>query len=124
MEKVLDNDFANINSVSGIGVVFCYVLFYFIFYEKKYKYIPFTIINVFIIAASGSRKSLIFSVSCFLIIIIINFKNKNFLLNMIKGIILAIFFSIVVKLILQMPAFEMLNTRIGGLVASFTRTWG
>lgn len=117
----LDNDFANINSVSGIAAVGIIVMFYFIFYEKKYRYIPFTAINIFIIAASGSRKSLVLPiVGCFLIIIIINFRNKNFLLNVIKGIILVIFFSVVVKLILQMPTFEMLNTRIDGLVASFT----
>lgn len=117
----LDNDFANINSISGIAAVGIIVLFYFIFYEKKYKYIPFIIINIFIIAASGSRKSLVLPIlGCFLVVTIKNLKNKNFLLNIIRGIILVIFFSITVKLILQIPAFEMINTRIDGLIASFT----
>lgn len=117
----LDNDFANINTVSEMIALGVVIMFYYIFYEKKYKYFPFVVINIFIIAASGSRKSLIIPiVGCFLITMIKNLKNKNFLLNIIKVIVLGIVFCIVVKLILQMPAFEMINSRIEGMIASFT----
>lgn len=117
----LDNEFANINTISGIAALGVIIMFYFIFYEKKYKYFPFTIINIFIIAGSGSRKSLVLPiVGCFLIVAIKNLKKKNFLLNLIKGIVLVIVFCIGVKLILQLPAFEMINIRMEGLIASFT----
>lgn len=116
----LEVDFANINSISGIVALGVIILFYFIFYEKKYKYFPFCILNILIIAASGSRKALVLPIiGCFLMIIIKNLKNKNFILNIIKMIVCGIIFCIVVKLILEMPAFDMINTRVEGLVASF-----
>ena len=117
----LSNGFANINTISGIAALGVVIMFYFIFYDKKYKYFPFIAINIFIIAASGSRKSLLLPIiGCFLIVIIKNFRNKNFLLNIIKGIILGALFCIGVKLILQIPAFDMINTRIEEMISSFT----
>ena len=115
----LEVDFANINSISGVVALGMVILFYYIFYEKKYKYFLFFILDILIIVASGSRKSLfLLIIGCFLIIMIKNLKNKNFILNIVKMIICGIIFCVIIKLILELPVFDIINTRINGLIAS------
>lgn len=114
-------DFANINSVSAVVSIGCVIIFYDLIYNKKYKYLFFMVINIFIIATSGSRTFLIIPIlGCFLMVIIKNMRNRNYGANILKNIIFIIIFCFTVKLILELPVFNMINTRIEGLIASFT----
>ncbi len=117
----LEVSFTNINNVSFSVSVGCLVIFYNIVFRKKYKSLIFIIINIFIMAVSGSRTFLVsFVLGCFLVIIIKNMKNKRFGRSILRNIIFTILFFFVMKFILELPMFDMINSRIEGLIASFT----
>lgn len=116
----LEVDFANINSISEIGAIGVIIMFYYIFYKKKYMYIFFMGINIFIIAASGSRKSLALPIiGCFLLIILKTIEKKGAMKNILKITILSMLFCLSVKFILSLPIFSMINARINGLISTF-----
>ena len=119
----MESEFTNINSLSGISSTAVILAMYF-FLSKEKMYV-FTIIpNIVIVAASGSRKSLVLAILGIAMVIFDKNKSKNFLKSLLKIVFWGIVAILVAKVILEMPMFSMINERMQGLFAALTHRSG
>jgi O-antigen ligase len=106
MGSVLGNENA-MGIIIGISFIIC---FYFIFYEKKYLYIPYSLVMLPTILLTGSRKAILLVVVA--VILILFFENRHSAKKMIKFIILALAILLAsYYLIFNVPAFYMILGR-------------
>lgn len=121
--KRLPNAFANINSISIIGVfsiliyIFCYIFGY-----MKIKYILLNIFPLLIILGGGSKKALIALIMGSLLLFLFRYKKKSFIKKILYSGMIVILGGIFFKGILTLPIFENLNNRMQGMLALITHS--
>ncbi|MDU6807960.1 MAG: O-antigen ligase family protein [Clostridium sp.] len=118
----LGNSFSNINSIGMISALAVMIsLFNSIYIEKKIKFHNFLIIpSILIIASSGSRKSLVFLILGIVAIILFKFIDKQIIVSLIKMVFIGVIMLFLIKYILSLPMFSMINERMDGLIALVT----
>ena len=119
----MDSEFTNINSLSGIAAAAVIIAVYF-FVNGDLKYIITIIPNILIVAASGSRKSLILVILGCMLIVYNRIKSKNIFVNIFKVILWGSITIVIGSIILEMPMFSMINERMEGLIAAVTHKGG
>lgn len=117
----LNNDLINSNTL-GMAVAMSIVInLYYILYEKVSMYSILAIPSILIIATSGSRKSLVLLVlGCFLILVLKNSDNKNFIKKFLKLVFVILLIGVVVFFASKLSAFNEINHRMQGLIAVIT----
>ena len=120
----LENEFANINSIGMACANAIIISAYYVLHENKkiiYK-LPFIIISLTIVAASGSRKALavlILGITC---LYLFKYAGKNLLKTMLKFAVVIGVLVLAFSVILSMQMFDILNERMTGLIALITGT--
>ena len=115
----MDSEFTNINSLSGVVSAAVIIAVYF-FINGNIKYIITFIPNILIVAASGSRKSLVLVILGCMLIIYNRIKSKNIFVSLFKILLWGSIALVIGKTILEMPMFSMINERMEGLIAAIT----
>ena len=117
----LGTEFANINSigmVAGISVIITA-------YEQLFKKINliailFGLLNIVVIAATGSRKALIVLVLGVILLILFRFAGKNILSTLLRFAIIGIILVFALRIILSLDIFSGVMERFEGFFALFT----
>lgn len=117
----LKSDLINSNTLGMAAAMAIVINLYYILYDRVRIYSFFAIPSIIIIATSGSRKSLVLLVlGCFLILILKNCDNKNFIKKLLKLIFAIILIGVVVFFASKLPVFNEINHRMQGLIALVT----
>lgn len=120
----LDNEFANVNSIGMACANAIIISAYYVIHENKkiiFK-LPFILISLTIVAASGSRKALavlILGITC---LYLFKYTSKNLLKTMLKFAVVIGVLVLAFSIILSMQMFDILNERMTGLIALITGT--
>ena len=120
----LENEFANINSI-GMACANAIILgaYYVIHKNKKIIFkLPFILISLTIVAASGSRKSLVVLILGITCLYLFKYTSKNLLKTILKFAVVIGVLVLMFSVILSMRMFDILNERMAGLIALITGT--
>lgn len=117
----IDNALINSNTL-GMAVAMSIVInVYYIIYEGVSLYAILSLPSIFIIAASGSRKSLILLVlGTVMILIFKNLDNRSFIKRFLKILITVTLLLIVGIIMIKLNVFGEINGRMLGLIAGLT----
>lgn len=118
----LDNGFTNINSIAMVSGLAIVITIYRIFcIERRWSiYNVFMIPALVLIAASGSRKAMIVVFVGIVIVLMLKFEDENIIKTLFKWLIGAIIVISLIKLLLMLPMFDLINARMKGLMALVT----
>ena len=118
----LDNSFTNINSIAMVSGLAIVITVYRIFcIERRLSlYNIFMIPALVLIAASGSRKAMVVVFVGIVVILMLKFEDENIIKTIFKWLIGAIIVIVLIKLLLMLPMFDLVNARMKGLVALVT----
>ena len=120
VSKRLDNSYSNINDI-GVLVAFSSIITIYKMLFCKFKiYNLFIIFNIILIAATGSRKALIFLILGAIIIFFYKYSSKNIFINLFRYVLILAISFFTFKLISDLQMFSILNDRMEGLVNFFT----
>lgn len=120
----LDNEFANINSIGMACANAIIIGVYYVLHDNKkiiFK-LPFIIISLTIVAASGSRKSLVVLILGITCLYLFKYAGGNILKTMLKFAVVIGVLVLAFSVILSMQMFDILNERMTGLIALITGT--
>ena len=120
----LENEFANINSIGMACANAIIIGVYYVLHENKkiiFK-LPFILISLTIVAASGSRKSLVVLILGITCLYLFKYVGKNLLKTMLKFAVVIGMLVLAFSVILSMQMFDLLNERMAGLIALITGT--
>ena len=120
----LESEFANINSIGMACANSIIISVYYVMHENKkiiFK-LPFILISLIIVAASGSRKSLVVLILGITCLYLFKYAGKNFLKTMLKFAVVIGMLLLAFSVILSMQMFDILNERMAGLIALITGT--
>lgn len=120
----LESEFANINSIGMACANSIIISVYYVMHENKkiiFK-LPFILISLIIVAASGSRKSLVVLILGITCLYLFKYAGKNFLKTMLKFAVVIGMLVLAFSVILSMQMFDILNERMAGLIALITGT--
>jgi hypothetical protein len=122
MSKRLDNTFSNVNDI-GMLVSFSSIItiYKFLFYKFK-SYHLFIILNIILIAATGSRKALVIFILGVSSIFFYKYSSKDIIINLIRYTIIVLIFIIAFNLMSELQIFSILNNRMETLFNFFTGT--
>ena len=119
----ISNELLNANTLGMCAAYSMVINFYYILYERPRLLDLLMVPSLVIIAASGSRKSIVIVVSGMLALVFLkNLQNKNFATNMLKGFIGLILVVGIFFLLSRLPIFEILRSRMNGLWSIVTGT--
>ena len=117
----IDNSLINSNTLGMAAAMSIIINVYYVVYDGIRLYIIFAIPSVLIIAASGSRKSLVLlALGIMMILVLKNLAKKSFLTKFFKIVATVIFLLIVGLIVIKLNLFGEINERMLGLIASFT----
>ncbi len=114
-------DFANINTISiqaAMTVVIC--LYEVIYQRKKLGSMLLCIPCIFIIAASGTRKSVLVVLLGVLLLLYFRYQGKKDAKNVLRMMLWVVIALVVIVFVLSLPVFSVLMKRMEGLFALFT----
>lgn len=118
----LGNEYTNINSIGMTCAVACVIQFSELQYKNKGKWTAiFMLPAIVVIAATQSRKALVFLIGgIFTLLIIKNMDNRDFMKNLLK-IVAAIVFAIALLFVLsQLDIFSGVAERMNSMLGVFT----
>lgn len=118
----LGNDYSNINTVGmfcAFGVVIQFERW---LYNKKIQLsMFFTLISIFVVLCTQSRKAfLLIVIGCLIIVIMKNYSTKNILYSIIKITMISIFVIIFIFIMFQFNIFSGVQERLMQLFSVFT----
>lgn len=117
----LKSDLINSNTLGMAAAMSIVINLYYILYDRLRIYSFLAIPSIIIIATSGSRKSLVLLVlGCFLILVLKNCDNKNFIKKFLKLIFAIFLIGVVVFFASKLSVFNEINHRMQGLIALVT----
>lgn len=117
----IDNTLINSNTLGMAAAMSIIINVYYVIYEGLNWYIIMSVPSVFIIAASGSRKSLVLlALGALMISILKNLDNKSFIKKFFKIFITIILLLIIGIVVVKLNVFGEINGRMLGLIAGFT----
>ena len=117
----LGMEFDNINSIGMFAAMSVIIVIYEqLFYRINILSILFGILNIIIIAASGSRKAFLMMLIGLILLMLFRFSSKNILKTLIAHIILIVLLIIALQLILSLDMFSGVMGRMDGFWALIT----
>ena len=117
----LGTEFDNINSIGMVAAMSVIIVIYEqLYFRRTFISILFGILNVIVIAASGSRKALLMMMIGLILLLIFKFVTKNILKTFIRYIILAVLLILALQLILSLNMFSGVMSRMDGFWALIT----
>lgn len=113
----MESGFLNQNVVGMLAALTIIINIYFlIYYREAIIGIPFAIISFVVLAAAGSRKSILELVFGVLLVLFLkNYNNKKFLKSGLKIITALLVFAIIVVILIKLPMFDFINSRFENL---------
>ena len=123
-EGRIDNVYANVNTIGMLAAVGILIQIDEIIQEKKLKLASvFCIPSVFVLALTQSRKAFVVLIlGCIIILLLRNVDSKDALKTIFRIMISIIVMVILLNLILSLPIFSGMMSRMDGLLANFTGT--
>lgn len=118
----LDNEYSNVNSLGMACALSCVLQFAELLYKEKRRWTAILLIpTVVVMAATQSRKALIFALIGILVLLVIkNIDSENFLKSFFK-ILVGVFVAIVVLLMLsRLDIFGGISERMASMLNLFT----
>lgn len=114
----MNGGFINQNVLGMLAALTIIINIYFIIYYREEKIgIPFAVISLVILAASGSRKSILELVFGMLLLLILKNYDKKRLFKSVNKIIIALLvFAILVVIFSKLPMFDFIKLRFEHLV--------
>ena len=117
----LGTEFVNINSIGMVAAISVIIVIYEqLYFRRNFISILFGILNVVVIAASGSRKALLMMMTGLTLLLLFKFVTKNILKTFIRYIILAVLLIVALQLILSLNMFSGVMSRMDGFWALIT----
>lgn len=118
----LSTDFANINSIGMACANAILIGVYYVISEnhKILFKLPFMLISLIIVAASGSRKALMILILGITCLYLYKYAGRNILKTILKFTLVLCILGGVFSIILSMQIFDTINDRMVGLVALIT----
>lgn len=116
----MSNEYSNVNTIGLLATFSTIITLWQILFKKFRLYHLFVILDVFLIALSGSRKAfilLLVGVSC---VFFFKYFKKNLLIGLIRYILIAFALIFILKLLLNLQLFSVVNTRMETLFNLFT----
>ena len=117
----LDNDYTNVNTIGMACALSCVIhIFEWIFFHKvRLLEVAFLLPIVVVIAATQSRKAIVYVIAGVLLLIFLkNMDSKDFLKALIKIFIGIVFAVIVIAVLLQLEMFSGVKERLSGFINS------
>lgn len=121
-EGRVGNSFANINSIAIITAISLVLSFFKLFYYKFSWSMIFAIPEIIMIAASGSRKSLMIVGIGIVLVLLFRYTNRNIIKTLVRYIFIVVILILVLRFFLSLDMFAGINERMEGLIATFTGT--
>lgn len=122
----LDTEVDNINTLGMLSATSIVItIYYFVF--KKSKNIPMMISAVFgvvMTAASGSRKALVMLILGALLVFLFKYVSNDFFISVIKIVIFAVVAFFVIRWLLSLPIFSVVEERMQTMINSFLDNGG
>jgi O-antigen ligase len=119
-EGRLDNAYSNINAIAMLAAISLVITVFQCLYYKVSFSIIFSVPEIILIAASGSRKALLSVGIGIILIAMFRYKSENIIKTIFRYIVLVIIAIFVVRILLFLPMFTGINERIEGMWAVFT----
>ena len=117
----LGTEFDNINSIGMVAAMSVIIVIYEqLYFRRNFISILFGILNVVVIAASGSRKALLMMLIGLIFLLLFKLVTKNILKTVIRYIILAAGLIVALQLILSLDIFSGVMDRMDGFWALIT----
>lgn len=117
----LGTEFANINSIGMVAAISVIIVIYEqLYFRRNFISILFGILNVVVIAASGSRKAFLMMLIGLIFLLLFKLVTKNILKTVIRYIILAAGLIVALQLILSLDMFSGVMGRMDGFWALIT----
>lgn len=110
--KRLDNAFNNVNSISRLMAISSVAAIYQMIFNKFKWYHLFAVVNVFILAATGSKTGLILFMAGVSIMFFIRYSSKNWIFSVIRYFFITFVLFILLKIFVELPIFDGLNQRM------------
>ena len=107
----LDNAFANVNDIGMLAALSVTITLYDILFKKFKWYHLLAILNIILIAATGSRKALFLLIAGTALITFLRYSAKNFFLSLFHYIILFCLCLVLFRLLLEISIFEGVKER-------------
>lgn len=120
----LDAEFSNINSIGMACANAIIIGAYYIIHERRKILfrLPFIVVSLIIVAASGSRKAMIVLILGITCLYLFKYAARNVLKTLLKFIGVLCILVVVFSFIFSMQMFDTLNNRMAGLIALITGT--
>jgi O-antigen ligase len=119
-EGRIDNAYTNVNSIAMLAAISLVITVFQCLYYKVSFTIIFSVPEIVLIAASGSRKALLTAGIGILLVVVFRYTSRNVLKTIFRYIVLAIIAIFIVRVFLYLPIFAGLNERMEGMLAVFT----
>lgn len=117
----LDNDYTNVNTIGMACALSCVIqIFEWIFFHKvRLLEVAFLLPIVVVIAATQSRKAIVYVIAGVLLLIFLkNIGSKDFLKALFKIFVGIVFAVIVIAVLLQLEMFSGVKERLSGFINS------
>jgi O-antigen ligase len=119
-EGRIDNAYSNVNAIAMLAAISLVITVFKCLYYKISFSIIFSVPEIVLIAASGSRKALLSVGIGIILIAMFRYTSRNVFKTIFRYIGLIIIALFVVKIVLFLPMFTGINERIEGMWAVFT----
>lgn len=119
-ETRVDSSFANINSIAIIASISLVLTIFKLMYYKVSITMVLSLPEVILVAASGSRKSLMILGLGIVLLCAFKYISSSFIKTLIRYVILAIFLLFAIRFVLALPMFAGIEERMKGMIAAFT----
>lgn len=116
----LDNSFSNVNKIGMLMAISSIVIVYQFLFDKRKWFHIFIVPIIIILAATGSRTSLISVLFGVSIIFFIRYSSKNWVISLFRYFIVILFLFVIFRFLLELPVFEGINKRMETLFNLFT----
>lgn len=108
----LDNAFSNVNTIGMLAALSTVITAYKILFYKFKWYHFLVLANIFMIAACGSRKSLVLFVLGMGAVVFLRYSAKNWVVSAVRYILVGVVLLLLFKLLLTLPMFAGVNQRM------------
>ena len=124
MTSRMRNEFANVNTIGLYCAVACFIQVYEILYHKKINLSALSVIPcVFVIAATESRKAIIYLIiGTILLFVCKNLEEKNIVKAMLQAIVVMLIAIFIIYELSSLPLFAGINTRLQTLFNLYSGT--
>lgn len=118
----MEGEFLNQNTLGMLAALTIIINIYFIIYYREEKIgLPFAALSLIVLAAAGSRKSILELVFGVLLLLLLkNYNKKKIFQSALKIVIVLLVFAILVAILSELPMFDFIKLRLENLIHQLT----